>query len=194
MNIACIKTVRLVLIFSVIILLLVLPGCSEKELSGITLKSLKCEYLTDPLGIDVTDPRLSWILNSTEKGQKQTAYQIIVASSMENLKAKKADFWDTGKVTSDQSIHVVYAGSKLLSQTECWWQVRIWDKYDRPSAWSEPAMWSMGLLQTSDWKAEWIGADWDGDPAPSLPWLRKKFVLKEKSQRAMAYICALGYY
>lgn len=194
MNIACIKTIRWVLIFSVTILLLVLPGCSERELSDVTLKSLKCEYLTDPLGIDVTEPRLSWILNSTEKGQRQTAYQVIVASSMENLKVREVDLWDTGKVNSDQSIHVFYDGRKLSSRLECWWQVRIWDKDDKPSAWSEPAMWSMGLLQTSDWQAEWIGANWEGDPAPSLPWLRKKFVIKGKSKHAMAYVSALGYY
>ncbi|MFC1542159.1 family 78 glycoside hydrolase catalytic domain, partial [Candidatus Latescibacterota bacterium] len=87
-----------------------------------------------------------------------------------------------------------YEGTELTSHTECWWQVRIWEKDDNPSEWSEPAMWTMGLLENSDWQAEWIGADWQGDPAPQMPWLRKTFEIETAGERAMAYVCALGYY
>lgn len=191
MNTPIIKPFWSGIIFSVVLLLIILTGCGKRAL---ILNSLKCEYLTNPLGIDVTTPRLSWVLESTERGQKQTAYQIMVASSLENLKAKKADLWDTGKVISDQSIQVVYAGRELSSRMECWWQVRIWDKDDKSSTWSKPAHWSMGLLQASDWKAEWIGAEWEGEPAPPLPWLRKTLVLKNKPEYASAYIAPLGYY
>jgi len=134
-------------------------GCQALSNNNITVKEVRCEYLNNPLGIDVTNPRLSWILESDQRGQKQTAYQILVASSIDNLNANTADLWDSGKVDSDQSIQVVYAGKKLNSQDDCYWKVRVWDKDGKVSAWSEPARWSIGLLNSSDWKGKWIG--WD---------------------------------
>lgn len=121
---------------------------------------LRCENLENPLGIDATQPRLSWMLNSTARGEKQTAYQIIVASSTTKLKASDGDLWDTGKVESDQSIQLNYAGKPLASRTECFWKVRVWDKDGKVSAWSKPALWTMGILNPSDWHdAKWIGLD-----------------------------------
>lgn len=120
---------------------------------------LRCEFLTNPLGIDVADPRLSWILDSKERGQRQTAYQILVASSPANLKPGRADLWDTGKVASNQSIHVRYQGMALVSRQRCFWKVRTWDKDGAPSRWSETASWTMGLLRPEDWQGQWIGKD-----------------------------------
>jgi alpha-L-rhamnosidase len=100
--------------------------------------------------------------NPDERGQRQTAYQILVASSRENLDKDIGDLWDTGKVNSDETL-VVYAGKPLRSEMECWWKVRVWDKDGNPSEWSEPARWTMGLLEPSDWKGKWIGYD---EPAP----------------------------
>ena len=90
------------------------------------------------------------------RGAKQTAYQVLVASSPEHLAADQGDLWDSGKVVSDQSIHVAYAGKPLESRMQCYWKVRAWDKDGQPSAWSQPAQWSMGLLKPDDWQAKWI--------------------------------------
>ena len=120
---------------------------------------LRCEYKIDPLGIDQTKPRLSWIVTSSQRGQKQTAYQVLAASSQEKLDANNGDLWDTKKVSSDETACVVYEGKPLRSQMQCFWKVRIWDKDGRPSGWSAPASWSMGLLNKNDWKARWIGFD-----------------------------------
>ncbi|MCL5280661.1 MAG: family 78 glycoside hydrolase catalytic domain, partial [Planctomycetes bacterium] len=121
--------------------------------------NLRCEYLVDPLGIDVVQPRLSWTLQSEERAQVQTAYRILVASDPEFLSDGRGDLWDSGKVTSSRSIQVVYGGRPLASRMRCYWKVRIWDGADRPTSWSKPAVWTMGLLNPSEWKAQWIGFD-----------------------------------
>ena len=123
-----------------------------------TVGNLRCESLENPPGIDATQPRLSWQLNSTERGQKQTAYQILVASSEKNLAHNKGDLWDSGKISSDQSIQVDYAGKPLESRAQCFWKVRVWDKDGKMSE-SKPAWWTMGLLRAEDWNAKWIGLD-----------------------------------
>ena len=120
--------------------------------TNIVPSHLRCEYLVNPLGIDVLKPRLSWILESHERGQKQSAYQILVASSEGKLNADEGDLWDSGKIDSDQSIHVEYQGQSLKSRQQCWWKVRVWDKNGSLSRWSEPATWSMGLLEKADWE------------------------------------------
>ena len=133
---------------------------------GIVPIHLRCEYMENPLGIDVLKPRLSWqlkALNSTQRGQKQSAYQVLVASNLENLKLNQGDFWDSGQKLSDQTLHIEYAGKVLSSQVRCFWKVRVWDQDSKASSWSEPAFWSMGLLDRKDWGAKWIG-----DPAVAV--------------------------
>lgn len=129
---------------------------AEAQIGSLTVNHLRTEYLVDPVGIDETAPRLSWRLSSTVNAEKQTAYRIIVASSAEKLTRGVGDLWDSGKVNSDQTIHVVYAGKNLTSRMEAWWKVMAWDKNGSPSSWSEPAYWSMGLLNERDWQAKWI--------------------------------------
>ncbi|UCG56059.1 MAG: family 78 glycoside hydrolase catalytic domain [Phycisphaerales bacterium] len=147
---------------------LVLHGCSNLEqmnLGGlwgrgnVAVKKLRCEYRANPLGIDTIRPRLSWTVESKQRGQMQTGYQILVASSKDKLSKNQGDLWDTGKVDSDNSIQVIYAGEQLKSRVQCYWKVRVWDKDEKVSAWSKPAFWTMGLLQASDWQAKWIGFD-----------------------------------
>ncbi|WP_052572861.1 family 78 glycoside hydrolase catalytic domain [Haloferula sp. BvORR071] len=132
----------------------------------------RCEYLINPLGIDEVHPRLSWIVSSPERGEKQTAWQVLVASSPEALASGQGDLWDSGKVAGDATSQIEYAGTALTSRKECYWKVRSWNKDDQPTAWSPPAMWSMGLLQASDWSAKWIdGAAFatpDSGPAPVI--------------------------
>lgn len=128
----------------------------DKDISETVVKYLRCEYRVNPLGIDTVEPRLSWILESKQRAWAQSAYQISVASSEGNLVQDKGTLWDSGKVTSDQSNQVVYKGKPLQSRMRCYWKVRVWDKDGRVSAWSEPAFWTVGLLELEDWQAQWI--------------------------------------
>jgi len=168
---------------------------AETDVSGadsIKTADLRCEYLVNPLGIDVTRPRLSWRLESGQRGQKQSAYRILVASSRDKLDKDVGDLWDTGKLQSDQSIHVAYDGKELDSRMQCFWKVVVWDKDGKPSMPSEPAEWSMGLLKPEDWTAKWIT-----NPAPkrlSHPWLRRTFDLKDNIERAVIHVNTPSYY
>lgn len=119
-------------------------GCSSTRVTG-----LQCEYVQNPLGIDELKPRLSWRMESAERGQKQTAYRILVSDS-------SGELWDTGKVVSDQSIQVEYAGKQLQSHQVCSWKVQVWDKDGEPIGWSEPAHWSMGILNRDEWGGKWL--------------------------------------
>jgi alpha-L-rhamnosidase len=163
-----------------------------------TVGVLRCEYLKNPLGIDVEQPRLSWLIAAGPRGQRQTAYQVLVASTPENLQRDQGDLWDSGKVESNQSVFVAYAGRPLVSGARCYWKVRAWDNHGQPSPWSLPGFWSMGVLRESEWSARFIGMARpvevkEGTPLP-FPWLRKTIDLAEKPARAMAFINPLGYY
>ncbi len=143
----------------------------SEPVASIRVGGLRCEYLVEPLGIDAPSPRLSWTLTPVRpgaRGLKQSAYRVIVASSAASVREDKADLWDTGKVASDRSVHVAYAGRPLTSHAECWWKVRVWDQNGAESAWSEPARWSMGILDAGGWKGRWIGLD-GGEEAGELP-------------------------
>ena len=138
---------------------------------------LRCEYRVNPLGIDDVQPRLSWQLKADKRGQKQSAYRILVASSAEKLEQDQGDLWDTGKVASDQSIQMAYKGKQLESRMQCFWKVMVWGNDAKPSAWSTPALWSMGLLNASDWKAEFIG--FDRRPNPNEAYPKPKMIIPE---------------
>ena len=161
--------------------------------------NLRCEYLAEPLGIDRTTPRLSWEMVDTRRGAVQTAYQVLVADDPARLSAGDGNLWDSGKVNSDLSIQIVYTGKALRSRMRVWWQVRVWDQDGQPSPWSAPAVWSMGLLEKSDWQAKWVGnaapPPANTDPLPP-PTLRKTFEIADTSNitRATAYATALGLY
>ncbi len=119
---------------------------------------LRCENRPQPLGIDVSAPRLSWVLTSDARNARQSAYQVLVASSPTALARNKGDLWDSGQVKSNQSLLVPYAGKRLLSAQQVFWKVRTWDGAAKVSPWSTPEQWTMGLLAPQDWKAHWIGA------------------------------------
>src|SRR5690554_3015469 len=192
------------------LILIVISSCSAKSGSPLEPKELTCEYLNNPSVVDTREPRLSWIaidpLHTT--GQKQSAYQIRVATSKENI--GDADLWNTGKVISDQVMGIPYGGKKLTSGQECWWQVRIWDKNDIASEWSDISFWRMGHLNIGDWKAKWIGAPWQSEHAlpkpqggpdarpeefgPPAPYLRKNFLIEKQVSKAVAYVTGLGYF
>ena len=127
--------------------------------AGIDIAALRCEYRVNPQGIDETQPRLSWELRSDARGTRQSAYQVLVASSAKLLDKNTGDLWDSGKVVSDASTQVAYAGKPLVSRQTCFWKVRTYDQDDNVSDWSDAAEWSMGLLQPGDWQCRWIGKD-----------------------------------
>ena len=133
-------------------------GSPRKSEQALSVNDLRCEYLVNPLGIDAPRPRLSWVLRSDRRGEKQTAYQVLAAGSLDRLSVDQGDVWDSGKVESAQSVHVVYEGPELASGQRVYWKVRVWDKDGRPSPFSPPAWWEMGLLHRQDWKASWLSA------------------------------------
>ncbi|MCY2994479.1 MAG: alpha-L-rhamnosidase N-terminal domain-containing protein [Planctomycetota bacterium] len=120
--------------------------------------ALRCEYRSDPLGVDTCAPRLSWIIASDRRGEAQTAYQVLVASTTELLAQNQGDLWDSGRVASDRQNQVEYAGQPLAARMRCYWKVRVSDRQGQESAWSPPAQWTMGLLRPEDWQGAWIGA------------------------------------
>ncbi|MBI4603528.1 MAG: glycoside hydrolase family 78 protein [Planctomycetes bacterium] len=182
-------------------LCLPLPGAALAQ-GALRAAHLRAESKVDPLGIDVLEPRLSWIVESDRRAERQTAYRVLVASSAEALGEDRGDLWDSGKVASDETTGVAYAGKPLASGQLCRWKVMVWDRDGRPSAWSAPALWSMGLLRAEDWKAAWIGFDRPLAEKVSvaslrLPpprYLRKGFSLTKPVRRATAYASALGLY
>lgn len=137
-------------------LLLCTAGGSAAH-AALTVNALRCEYHTDPLNIVTPRPRLFWQVASSRRGQKQTAYRILVASSPEVLARNEGDQWDSGKVTSPETIQIPYGGKALGSGTQVFWKVCSWDETGAQSTWSRPATWTMGLLRPGDWNAKWIG-------------------------------------
>jgi alpha-L-rhamnosidase len=136
---------------------LVLAALSAAALD-LRVTDLRCEYARDPLGVDTPSPRLFWKLASTTRDQRQTAYRILAASTKAGLAGDRGDLWDTGKVRAGETSHVPYAGRPLHSSEQVFWKVRSWGSDGKPSAWSEPGSWTMGLLRPEDWNAHWIGA------------------------------------
>jgi len=159
---------------------------------------LRCEYRENPAGMDEMSPRLSWRLEANDpaaRGLRQKAYQVLVASSREALDQDRGDLWDSTTVRSDQTSRVLYAGVPPSSRMECHWKVRVWDQEDRPSAWSAPARWTLGLLRPEDWTATWILEDEaPPDPEPVSPFFRKTFDLPSPPVRATVYVSSLGYH
>ena len=153
---------------------------------AVEVENLRCEYLKDPLGVDAAKPRLSWLLEADERGQKQTSYQILVASTPEILAKDQGELWDSGKVSSDRSIQVEYAGKPLDSGMRCYWKVRVWDREGEASDWSQPAHWLMGKLKPEDWTAKWIAMKVD-DGLPH-PWMRRTFEVDSEVKDAVVYV------
>jgi alpha-L-rhamnosidase len=158
--------------------------------------NLVCEYFVNPIGIDVQNPRLSWQIFSDEQNVMQTAYEIRVADSPENLSKKNRLIWNSEKVTGDNSVNVEYGGPELQSMQRAYWQVRFWDSNDKVSDWSKPAFWEMGILNPGLWKAFWISKANEPETAESKPahYYRKEFPVKKKVKSARVYVTSKGLY
>jgi len=182
------------------IALLIFILSSYKCLAGIATQNLRCEMLHNPLGIETIHPRLSWQITGEGRNINQTAYQILVASSPAKLDANVGDLWDSHRVNSGESIMINYAGKTLISRTACYWKVKVWTNKGE-SQWSQPAMWSEGLLKATDWKSRWIGHDggfpWDSVSKfsrLSARYYRRQFDVKQNVKKATIYVIGLGHY
>jgi alpha-L-rhamnosidase len=132
---------------------------------GMAAINLRCEYRVNPLGIDVTGPRLSWTLSGSKRGERQSAYQVIVSSSERALNSGHGDLWDSGRVASSKTNQVTYSGRPITSRAQCFWKVKVWDRDGNSSGWSKAALWTAGLLSPTDWSAKWITDPVLADPA-----------------------------
>lgn len=159
-----------------------------------TISNLICEYQINPLGIDVLQPRLSWQMQSERRGAYQIGYQILAADSETALAGGRELLWDSGKIETDQSTHVVYYGSALVAGQRVYWKVKVWNELGEVAE-SSPAWWEMSLLDSS-WQANWITPDWDEDTSRSqpAPLLRRKFNAKSDLVAARIYATSLGLY
>ena len=187
---------------------------NSTAVDSVSIYALRCEYLDCPLGIDLKQPRLAWKLESNRRGVLQTAYQIQVSKS-ENWQEV---LWDSGKVLSDNSVNVEYGGVALESRQRYFWRVRVWDESDMVSEWSPLAFWEMGLLNHTDWQAQWIEPIQEpAKPEPKISmfqnlgmispepesdysrlnpcqYLRKVFSSQRKMAKARIYATAHGVY
>ncbi len=170
---------------------------------------LRCEYLSNPLGVAPAAPRLSWIPLHSRREAGPSAYQVIVSPDPSFLQREVGDYWDSGRVESEKTADIAYAGEPLWSCKTYFWRVRWWDEEGNVSPYSEPASFEMGLLRERDWKAKWIGeknssefqsrgnitlGEYSGDFVQSLGlFLRQEFEVRGPFRRARAYVCGLGY-
>ncbi|SMC39545.1 alpha-L-rhamnosidase [Pedobacter africanus] len=192
---------------NILLLVLLMISCTA-VFAQVSLHNLRCELLQNPQGIDMPNPALSWELSSgaggargdyRERNIQQTAYQVLVASAPDLLTEGKADVWNSGKLSSSASIHIIYKGSALKSKNKYYWTVKVWtNKGD--SVWSKPASWSMGLLHYKDWEGRWIGFDRffandkESEGRLSARYFRKEFTATRPVASATAYIMGMGLY
>lgn len=187
------RIMRLLPILTAILLTVSTPATAPA--AAPTLANLRCEYRTDPLGLDAPHPRLSWELRSDARSVRQSAYRIRVARTAEELSGG-APLWDTGRLASERSNQISYQGPALGSGQRCYWQVQVWDENGETSGWSRPACWEMGLLDPKDWHTEWITPELPQDHTKSNPvaLLRREFMVARKVAKARLYATAQGLY
>ncbi len=183
-------------LFTQSLLIFLLGISSAFAIDKMQVTNLVCEYHTNPIGIGVTVPRLSWQISSSQNNVLQTAYEIRVAKSESDVAKGKNLLWSTGKTNSDESIDVHYGGSPLESGQRVYWQVRIWDNKGKATDWSAPAFWEMGLLQPDLWTASWMGMDDITTEKKSHPsqYYRKEFATRKGIESARVYVTSLGLY
>ena len=186
------------LLFASLNLLLGLVTAFAGDLQPVELRT---EYLSGPVGLDTPAPRLSWQVKSAQRGSRQLAYRLRVATSAAKLAAGEADLWDSGKVASNETVNIPYAGAPLRSSQKAFWSVEVWDADSTLAGRrSEPASWTMALLSPSEWRAQWMSFR---DPSPLhtnratlyLPpahHFRKTFNPPRPVARALLHCSALG--
>lgn len=188
------KNVLSLLLLSVAVLI---GGCSPSR--NVEVKNLRVENQESPQGVSLTQPRFMWQISSSKEDLMQTSYQIQVAESPTYFKDEKDLSWNSGLVKSDQSLFIPYAGKPLQSKKQYFWRVKVVTNQGE-TTWSKPHQWSMALLDSSEWKATWIGEDTLSSPVAMIKnktrlparYLRKEFNAEKPVKRAVLYICGLG--
>lgn len=162
---------------------------------NIKVEQILVENQENPMGIDTDQPQFSWKLVSEERNIKQSAYEIQVSKNKEELKSGEELIWETGKVSSNQSVYISYNGPSLETLEKYFWRVRVWDQKDNSSSWSKIKSWQMGMLNPSDWEAKWIGIGHEEEfgQRPS-PRFRKEFRASKEIESATAAITSHGLY
>jgi hypothetical protein len=180
---------------------------------GLQVARLSCDYHTDPVGVERTNPALAWQLKAADRGVLQSAYHILVADDPALLQKNTGNIWDSKMVSSDASIQIPYGGKKLESAKTYYWKVQVWDNKKRTSGWSKAAKWQMGILSQADWKgARWIAYEAMNDtlkiiPAEEnrgskthqplndvLPLMRKTFSIRKAVKKATLFMAGLGHF
>lgn len=182
----------------IILLIILLPF--QKLQAQVGLQRTTCETLVNPMGIDVLKPRFAWTITAAERNVRQTAYQILVASTPELLAGDTGDLWNSGRINTSSSIYVPYHGKPLTSRLNCYWKVKVWTTAGE-SDWSAINSFTMGLLYYKDWPKGWIGFDrpfpWDNiktDSRLSARYFRKEFQIGKEVRQATVSVIGLGLY
>lgn len=180
-----------------LLFLVIIPGllftmsCSESEKTTTAITNLSCEYLENPLGVDVLQPRFSWNITSGERGVTQSAYRLIVGENLNEVEKGTSNIWDSGKISSDNMVNIEYEGTPLQSNKKYFWKVQVWTDNENAIG-SEPASFHTGLLAEKDWKAKWITTK--ETITTASPLLRKEFSVDKKVEHAYAFVTAGGFY
>ena len=174
---------------SIALAILLLSSCHSGQVTRID--NLQVEYIQNPLGIDVTTPRFSWNIYSSQRAVYQQAYQIITGENEKDVRNETGTLWDSGKIPGGQTLNLVYAGVPLKSNTKYYWRVRVWLD-DEKFVWSQPSLFHTGILDDVDWKAQWITTR--EEIIHESPLLRKEFQADKKIKNAFAFVTACGYY
>lgn len=178
-----------------------ITGSIYGQVNIVKVGSLTVEGKADLLGLDLQHPRLSWKLYAETRNIKQVAYRIIVSSTFGKLASDNGDIWDSQKVMSDTSLNISAHGKLLQSNQMYYWKVKVWTNKG-VTDWSKPSKWMMGMLNQSEWKADWIGMKaFNANDHPNSTftrlaarYLRKNVVINKNILKATAFISGLGLY
>jgi len=178
--------------YLLLIALLLFIQITAEAKTNLQLTDLKSEYISDPIGLDVKNPQLSWRMESDIKNVKQAAYRILVSDSEDELKKDNGNVWDSGIQKTSKSTGVLYGGKELLSRNRYFWKVKVWDSDNAESEWSKTAYFEMGLMKQEDWAGSWVGfaSGWEGKPI----YFKKTFTVNKEVKKARMYISGIGYY
>jgi alpha-L-rhamnosidase len=203
------------LMFLGITIAISLNSCNSQKNGKIEFKKGLTEYTSNPISVGVRSPRFSWIVSSSERGQKQSAFQIFVSDSEKGLKKEKYNMWDSGKQSTNATLHHKYRGKTLESNKTYYWQVKIWDRNGKEAV-SPVYTFSTTLLSPNDWQAKWIGANSAIEPKQTKGFfmdrneekglkdtvshngrsvlLRNEILIKKTVKSAKVYVTGLGFY